>query len=421
MITRKNERCHDVTNAVTFFHGGFGLTPLCLFSKVRNVRTALHLLCFVFLWFLLKDAWNHQFEAAPGGETVSLHQLNWLTPPEDHIQHDPSAIEISATAPVRHATLGLPFACKSDYLFIRITARAKNLLPGNEIWQDGRIFLEWLTPDNRRAAVTPIHSARGNSQASLRFAVKVPPGNLRPVLQMQNLGKQGEYQVQKIELTPAHHTNLWKWGSTLISVATIFLVSSLLAIHSPHPWHRRLLASCITILFAYLFIIPGPWPKRVGMGQSLHWPPTPSMGATTPPLTNQPTARALTKKLTDHQAPSTLPVAAQYTKLPEPDNLALRAKKALKKIRPLLHVALLFLPVLLVSFCVGAKPGFLLGLAMAIGIESAQWLFGYGFHTDDVWDLLSNLCGISLAVFCYLRPWRRDWKSLVSSRHEASL
>jgi hypothetical protein len=109
-------------------------------------------------------------------------------------------------------------------------------------------------------------------------------------------------------------------------------------------------------------------------------------------------------------------LAADYSKLPEPDNLALRAKKALKKIRPLLHVALLFLPVLLMCYCVGAKRGFLLGIAMAIGIEAAQWLFGYGFHADDLRDLLANLCGISLAVFCYRRLWRRDVSSLVSER-----
>lgn len=413
MITRKNYQYLHVMNSSTLFLSRFALTPLRPFCKVRNVRIAIHLLCFVFLWLLLKEAWNHQFEAAPAAETLSLHELNWLTPPEDHPQHHPSAIEISATSAVRHATLDLPFACKSDYLLISITARAKNLLPGNEIWQDGRTFLEWLAPDNRSTVVTPIHSARGNSQTSLHFAVKVPPGDLHPVLQIQNLGKQGEYQVQKIELTPAHHTSQWKWGSPLITVATIFLISSLIAKTSLPLWPRSLFASCITILFAYLFIIPGPWPKRFGMGQSLHWPHEGSLSKAAPPMATHPTASSPTKKLGNHHAPSTFPVAAQYTKLPESANLALRTKKALKKIRPLLHVALLFLPVLLISFCVGAKPGFLLGIAMAIGIESAQWLFGYGFHADDVRDLLANLCGISLAVFCYRRLSRRDLKNRV--------
>lgn len=384
------------------------------------MRIAAHVLCLAFLWTLLIDLWNHQFEPAPGSQTVGLQQLEWLTPRTDHIQHDPNALQISASSKVRHATFDLPFATTADYLYISITAQTKQLIPGKELWQDGRIFVEWLTPENRRATVTPIHSARGDSCASLSFAVKVPSGNLRPVLQMQNLGQQGDYLIQRIELTPAQHTRRWQWGSFLISAASLFFISSLLSQQSPPSWTRRLLAACVLILFCYLFIIPGPWPKRVGIGQPLHWK-APSLTPSLVEEKNLASKPAALRPPDVTHPPTPQPVASEYSKLPEPDNLALRAKKALKKIRPVLHVALLFFPALLLCYFVGAKRGFLLGLTIAIGIEAAQWLFGYGFQADDVRDLLANLCGISLAVFCYLRLWRRDLKSLVSSRNEASL
>lgn len=384
---------------------------------MRTMRIAAHVLCLAFLWGLLMYLWNQQFEPAPGGKTIGLSQLEWLTPPTDHVQDDPNALQISAASKVRHATFGLPFATTSDYLYISISARAEKLIPGKELWQDGRIFVEWLTPGNQRATVTPIHSARGDSCASLSFVVKVPSGNLRPVLQMQNLGEQGNYLIQRLELTPAQHTQRWKWGGFLITAASLLLISSLLAQQSPPSWTRRLLATSLFTLFCYLFIIPGPWPKRVGIGQALHWnAPTnhnvPSQAEEKQPASNHAT---MGPSVVAH-SPIPQALAADYSKLPEPDNLALRAKKALKKIRPLLHVALLFLPVLLMCYCVGAKRGFLLGIAMAIGIEAAQWLFGYGFQADDLRDLLANLCGISLAVFCYRRLWRRDVSSLVSER-----
>lgn len=420
MIERKNRSRRRTAAASTHPRMAFALTRAKRTGKMRRMRIAVHVLCLAFLWSLLLYLWNQQFEPAPGAQTIGLPQLEWLTPPTDHIQYDPNALQISASAKVRHATFGLPFATTSDYLYISISARTKKLIPGKELWQDGRIFVEWLTPENQRATVTPIHSARGDSSASLSFAVKVPSGNVRPVLQMQNLGKQGDYLIQRIELTPAQHTRRWQWGSFLISAASLFLISSLLAKQSPPSWTRRLLATSVLALFSYLFIIPGPWPKRVGIGQPLHWK-APSLTPSLVEEKNLASTPAIIRQSGVTHPPIPQPVASHYSKLPEPDNLALRAKKALKKIRPLLHVALLFFPVLLICYCVGAKRGFLLGTAMALGIEAAQWLFGYGFHADDVWDLLANLCGISLAVFCYLRPWRRDLKSLVSSRHEASL
>ncbi|HBE23749.1 MAG TPA: hypothetical protein DDW21_10060 [Verrucomicrobiales bacterium] len=152
-----------------------------------------------------------------------------------------------------------------------MSAQAKQLIAGNEIWQDGRTFIEWLTPENQRATASPIHSAQGDTSLTSCFAIKVPLGDLRPVLRIENLGKQGDYILKEIELTPAQQTRSWKLGSPLIMAAFAFLIASLLAANQIPALPRRLFAASITCIVGYFFIIPGPWPQTKGLGQALAW------------------------------------------------------------------------------------------------------------------------------------------------------
>lgn len=386
----------------------FALTPAPQVDNLEAMRFAMTTVCLISLWALLVHAWNHQFEPTPGSSTLHLQDLPLLRSTASPIQPNANSLTLSAIDGARHATFDLPLPSHGESLHVRISASTKQLIPGKEIWQDGRIFLEWLTPDNQRAKITPLHSAQYDSHASLSFAVKVPRGDLRPVLHLQHLGHQGDFVIHGIELSPAQHTRLWKWSSPLITLASVGLIASLLFHPSRASLPRCLGAAGITVLFAYFFILPGPWPKRVGIRQALHWvePTSPNHAPTTPQASPE------NKTETARKAIASTPAhAAEYGELPEPDNLVLRAKKTLKKIRPLLHVALFLIPVLLISFCVGAKRAFGLGMTMSLGVEAAQWLFGYGFQAEDIRDLLSNLCGISLAIFCYRRLGRKDLPS----------
>jgi hypothetical protein len=289
-----------------------------------------------------------------------------------------------------------------------VSAQAKQLIAGDEIWQDGRTFIEWLTPENQRATVSPIHSAQGDTDLATCFAIKIPPGDLRPVLRLENLGKQGDYILKEIELTPARLTGSWKLGSPLIMAAFFFLIASLLAANQIPSLPRRLFAASITCIVGYFFIIPGPWPQTKGLGQALEWnhqqaKPMETAAGNKIYLPIAPQTIIESKlgdlKIVSHQQ--------NYTKLRGSGNLALQAKRIFAKVRALLHFALLFAPVWIVSYAVGSKRGFLLGIAMALGIETAQWLFGYGFQADDVKDLLADLCGISMAVYCHTRLSRK--------------
>ncbi len=372
------------------------------------MRTFALIACLVSLFFALIYAWNHQFEPMPDGHVVCMNDLQLLSPHSAHLKHESNSLILSAQGETRHATFDLPLGATSSHLFVRVSAQAKQLIAGDEIWQDGRTFIEWLTPENQRATVSPIHSAQGDTNLTDCFAIEVPSGDLRPVLRLENLGKQGDYILKEIELTPAQQTRSWKLGGPLIMAAFVFLIANLLAANQIPALPRRLFAASITCIVGYFFIIPGPWPQTKGLGQALAWhhqqaKPTETTSGTKfhPPIATQATieSRPADQKIIDPET--------NYTKLPESDNLALQAKKILAKVRSLLHVALLFAPVWIMSYAVGSKRGFLLGIAMALGIETAQWLFGYGFQADDVKDLLADLCGISIAVYCHTRLSRK--------------
>ena len=372
------------------------------------MRTLALIACLFSLFFAMIHAWNHQFEPMPDGHVVRLNDLQLLPQHSAHIKRESNSLILSARGETRHATFDIPLETTSSHLFVRVSAQAKQLIAGDEIWQDGRTFIEWLTPENQRGTVSPIHSAQGDSGLTSCFAIKIPPGNLRPGLRLENLGKHGDDILKEIELTPAQQTRSWKLGSPLIMAAFAFLIASLLAANQIPALPRRLFAASITCIVGYFFIIPGPWPQTKGLGQALAWhhqqaKPTETVSGTKfhPPIAPQAIieSRLGDQKNVSHQS--------NYTKVPESDNPALQAKKILAKVRSLLHVALLFAPVWIISYAVGSKRGFLLGIAMALGIEMAQWLFGYGFQADDVKDLLADLCGISMAVYCHTRLSRK--------------
>jgi hypothetical protein len=385
-------------------HSSFSLTLIQQKHNVHVMRITVQLACLVSLFFLLVHAWNHQFEPAPDGDVVSFADLQWLSEPTQEMKRNHHSLSITAGGEIRHATFALPCKVTSDYLFICLSAQAKELMAGDEIWQDGRTYFEWLTPENKRAAVSYLHSARDNTTSRVSYAIRVPKGDLRPVLRIENLAKQGDYLIQEILITPAQHTRLWKWMAPSIMVAFVVLISSLLAHRGLPSLPRRLTAASVTVIMGYFFMIPGPWPQIKGLGQSLVWQ-QPQTKPTS--LTEQShKITTLTQQETWNTATSSnqpLPPPPQNAQLPEPENLVLRAKKAFQSIRPFLHFTLLFFPVWIVSYSVGTKRGLLLGLAMAIGIESAQWLFGYGFQEDDLRDLFADACGIAMAGFCHHR------------------
>jgi glycopeptide antibiotics resistance protein len=79
----------------------------------------------------------------------------------------------------------------------------------------------------------------------------------------------------------------------------------------------------------------------------------------------------------------------------------LRIKAALPRIRPLLHALMLFAPTLAVLFLISRNRTLLLGGTASLGVELAQYLFGFGFDRTDFLDLLWNAAGIALALWIH--------------------
>jgi glycopeptide antibiotics resistance protein len=90
-------------------------------------------------------------------------------------------------------------------------------------------------------------------------------------------------------------------------------------------------------------------------------------------------------------------------------NFILRVKDRINYVAPLLysflrsslHILLLFAPTLVSFALIGRNRSLILAILLAIAIEAAQTLFGYGFDAFDVLDLLFDAAGILLAAWVF--------------------
>ena len=84
-------------------------------------------------------------------------------------------------------------------------------------------------------------------------------------------------------------------------------------------------------------------------------------------------------------------------------SLFLKIKHFVSHARPLLHALMLAVPTAFFAWMTGRQPALFLACMLAIGIESAQVAFGYGFGWDDVMDLVTDGIGIAFGL------WAAGW------------
>ena len=89
-------------------------------------------------------------------------------------------------------------------------------------------------------------------------------------------------------------------------------------------------------------------------------------------------------------------------------------KTALPRIRPLLHCLLMFAPTVTVLLIIPKSRVLMVSGTVSLGIELAQYLFGFGFDGLDILDLVWNAAGIGLAIWIHplLARW---WRSHAAS------
>lgn len=101
-------------------------------------------------------------------------------------------------------------------------------------------------------------------------------------------------------------------------------------------------------------------------------------------------------------------------KIPDKGDFTLRLKHYIAKARPLLHIAMLFVPAWVIACLVGRRSAMSLSVILALATEAAQFAFGYGFDWVDIFDLVCDAMGIAFALAAHQELKRRFPQIIVS-------
>lgn len=370
------------------------------YAHVRSRAQGYTLLVFCGLVAYLITAWSHRFTAVDGAVAVGPESLVVIgEAPASFSRVDGGlAMDLVETSP-RGVSLAVPGAEGTAHLHVRFSAAAENLVRGPSLWDDGRLFLEWIDPKTGDTlGISPIHSARDDDESGPQEVVAESPAEgAVPVLQMQNLGESGSYVVHEIEITPARERAVWWFGRWVIMFGFMAVLAALAVwvpgTKKPAPW-RGWGAAAIWMALAVSYVVPGPWDPARPFGVPFAFAGVPNIEAHEAVIDEQ------TQELIEQIESSTEP-------LPPPDSFALQLKLLLPGLRPLMHIGLLFAPTLAIAWLVGARGALVLGVMLSLSVEAAQTMFGFGFGWDDVGDLIFNSLGIAAALWAHRRFARR--------------
>jgi hypothetical protein len=365
------------------------------------MRRIILLISFITQLAVLWGMWQSRYERTQGYPTWRLTDIRENAPPVPGVKwlgtadHPIVRVTVDANNPRVAAGFRIPGAPAVKMLHLKFRLNARGLLRGKEKWDDGRFMVNWHDPAaGRTLNVDPVASILGNEEGGLSEIVIETKGDAAvPSLRLENLGSAGAFEFSDLEISLVHERMLWKVGKWLLLIAWLawgfFLIRSWSGIQR---W-RALAASAVWLMCCMSFVVPGPWKIQRPMGESF------SLGMDT---THVAVARQT-------PAPVGMKVGAipAEGKMPIQGSFALQVKIRIAQARPFLHALLLFAPALAMMCFIGRRPALWLSIILAISIESAQAVFGYGFDWIDVMDLTCDAVGILLAIWCHAWLLRR--------------
>lgn len=359
--------------------------------------------------------WRHRFERDPAHPTIDLADLltgGGLAPGVALRQRPDGAlmIELSRGAgePARIQRLLLPGVGPADFLHVELQIGADQLVPGQAVWEDGRLMIEWHS-QARGMEPDILASIRGQGILDpVRLVCRAEHGPALPTLRLEHLGQSGVFRVLDCRLTVVRQTLAWKIGRWVLLAAWFVWAAALAGGGRTSGRGRPLLAAGLWLLVATQVVLPGPWQSIRPLG-------APFTGVTdlttsAPPVLPQPVVPAPLPPAAAKEAPHHVEALG---KLPMKGSLLLRIKDRIQQARPLLHGLLFLAPALAFALWVERWRAAILAALLAFGIEWAQALFGYGFDLMDAIDLGCDAAGIALALAIAPRiarwPWMRKF------------
>jgi len=347
----------------------------------------------VALWGL----WQNRYERTQGFPVWRLIDIRKNAPSVPGIEwlgseDSPSArVTVDDRIPQVAASFQIPGATAVKMLHLKFRLKSYGLKRSKEKWEDGRFIVDWYDPaGGKRLKPTPVASIVGDEQRALANIVIETSGDAAiPALRLENLGISGAFELSELEISVVHERWLWKTGKWLIAMAWLawgfFVIRSWPGIRR---W-RALAGSAIWLVACLNFVVPGPWKIQRPMGENFR-------------LGTQ-TASVSAAKATPPQAGIKVGAIQAEGKMPVQGSFIFRVKIMIAQARPILHALLLFVPALAMMCLIGKKPALWLSIILAIAIESAQAVFGYGFDWIDILDLTCDAAGVWLATWCYVK------------------
>jgi hypothetical protein len=378
------------------------------------VGSFLILLAAVFL------VWQNRYERLPDFKPVSLSDLRSSQPLPagvEWVERDHDLVIRLKPGAVAH--LVLPGMTGVNLLHVRYQGSASGLETGKMPWEDGRAMIEWHQPVGSSSEKDSICSASGNYRGDVAEWVMrpdFPPA--APALRLDHLGSAGTFEFSHFEAIVVRETWIWKIGRWILMAAAVAWAVAWIGGKGKAAFGRSLLAAIVWLLMGLYCVIPGPWRSLrplctpFYLGEEIKKVVQPPAPRSTPPATAvQPTkpappADAASRSNIPPPAPAAAekPVAsAPVGQVPDRGDFILRVRQVAKKVRSLLHVALLFGPTFLIAWLVGRWPAASLGGILAVATEAAEYCFGYGFDWKDCGDLICDAAGIVLAI------WACQW------------
>lgn len=356
--------------------------------------------------------WRCRFERMENLPPVSLADLKRATPilpagaewlGQDG--RDSLRLAVNEDHPRVSFSAALPGISEVEALHVRINMAASNLIQGKQIWDDGRVLIEWRSADGtEKQEIDPLCSLCGNaSSGNVSLVARPFSGATTPMLRIEHLGGGGEFEISKLECTAVRERAVWKYGRWILGACWFAWLYGLVSgLGSPSSVSKALAAG-VWVALGTQFVVPGPWkslrpllvPFELGAQVA---PPEPQIHATG---SETEIGAGTAVKIPAAAHPAT---TAALGRIPPQGNWLIQIKHQLTKVRPLLHGLLLFGPTLLFAFLVGQRHALILAIGFAVAIEAAQTAFGYGFDREDVLDLLSDGLGVAAGIMAY-RMW----------------
>jgi len=359
---------------------------------------------FLVLWAAVYAIWQLRFERSPDSFMINAEYLRQHSAPTPGVEWLGSGAETRIRLRVEPAhprvvdLIDLPKMNPGDFLHIRSKIATKDLVPGKEVWDDGRCIIEWRQDGvDATSASDSFASGRLNHRGERTDLVLRPQkGSLTPMLRLENLGKSGDLELCEFEATVVRNTSWWKIGRWLVAGAWLWWVWAWIGDFQRVGRSRRMVATLMWVVLGAQCVVPGPWHQIRPFGASFAIESEGRFSVQAPP-------RVAPTPLDAPSIPAPPPQKAikSVGKLPPKGSLMLRIKTFVGQAKEILHVIMLLIPTLITASLVGSKPAGTLGIILSLSIEIAETAFGFGFDPMDILDLVCDFAGVVLALWIW--------------------